>query len=140
MNLDAILSSLGGGLLIGAAAVLLLALNGRVAGVVGIAAGAVFQPRSAWRWAFLGGLVLGAGAFVALHGAPAPRAGVAPALLVIAGLLVGYGTSLSNGCTSGHGVCGLARLSPRSLVATVVFVAVAMLTTYVMRHVLGGLA
>lgn len=128
------LSAMVGGLLIGGAAVLLLALNGRIAGVVGIATAALFESASAWRWAFLLGLVLGAGAFVALTGASVPRTGMAPGLLVLAGLLVGFGTSLSNGCTSGHGVCGLARLSRRSLVATTVFVAVAMATTWVARH------
>ncbi|MGY4829730.1 YeeE/YedE family protein [Sphaerotilaceae bacterium SBD11-9] len=140
MDILTFLPSFGGGLLIGAAAVLLLALNGRVAGVIGITAGAMFERASAWRWAFLAGLVIGAGAFAAVHAVPAPRTGVTPWLLVIAGLLVGYGTSLSNGCTSGHGVCGLARLSLRSLMATVVFVAVAMLTTYLLRHHLGSQA
>lgn len=125
---------LAGGLLIGAAAVVLLALNGRIAGIVGIAGGAVFERGPAWRWTFLAGLVAGAGAFVALHGAPAPRTGVSPLLLAVAGLLVGFGSSLGSGCTSGHGVCGLARLSLRSLVATLVFVAAAMATTWLARH------
>lgn len=132
-------SALGGGVLIGAAAVLLLGLPGRVAGCSGIAGGLWFaRPgERLWRVFFLAGLVLGTGAWVGLHHAtPAPRAAFPVPLLAIAGLLVGYGTSLSGGCTSGHGVCGLARLSARSLVATLVFLGVAILTTVTMRHVL----
>jgi hypothetical protein len=134
-------SAVAGGLLIGGAAVLLLALNGRIAGVSGIAAGLVSPTvpgERAWRALFLVGLILGAAGYVALGGAlPPPRQGFPPALLVAAGLLVGYGTALAGGCTSGHGVCGLARLSPRSLLAVVVFLAVAMATTAVTRHLLG---
>jgi uncharacterized protein len=138
------LAATAGGLLIGAAAVLLLALNGRIAGVSGVAAGLVSrrtlgQPgERAWRLLFLLGLVLGAGGWFALSGrTPALRQGFPPALLVLAGLLVGYGTALAGGCTSGHGVCGLARWSLRSLVAVGVFLGVAIATTFVVRHVLG---
>jgi hypothetical protein len=138
------LSALAGGLLIGSAAVLLLGLTGRIAGVSGIAAGLVWRepqaaPRGrAWRLLFLIGLIVGAGGYVALGGAQAaPRQGYPAVLLVLSGLLVGYGTALAGGCTSGHGVCGLARLSVRSLVAVAVFLAVAFATTAVTRHLLG---
>jgi hypothetical protein len=132
-------TALAGGLLIGLAATVLLWLDGRIAGVSGIAGGLWFSPRGerAWRLLFLAGLVLGAGAWVAIVGhAPPPRSQFPTALLVLAGVLVGYGTSLGGGCTSGHGVCGLARLSVRSLVATGVFLGVAITTTFVVRHLL----
>jgi hypothetical protein len=137
-------SALAGGLLIGAAATLLLALNGRIAGVSGIAAELVARDPSSppwsrsWRALFLLGLVVGAGGWVALGGATAPpRPGFPPVLLLAAGLLVGYGTALAGGCTSGHGVCGLARLSLRSLAAVAVFLALAFATTWVVRHLFG---
>lgn len=130
-------SALIGGVLIGLAAVLLLAGSGRIAGISGILGGALERPRGdvAWRWLFLGGLLAGA----ALHqwlepAAIEPRTGFPGWALLVAGLLVGVGTRLGNGCTSGHGVCGLARLSPRSVVATAVFVAVAMVVVWLVRH------
>lgn len=129
-----------GGLLIGIAAVLLWWLNGRVAGVSGVAGGLWFGARGdrTWRWLFLAGLVLGAGLWVAWTGAqPLPRPAFPAGALVLAGGLVGYGTTLAGGCTSGHGVCGMARLSPRSLVATGIFLAVALATTALVRHGLG---
>jgi hypothetical protein len=132
-------SALAGGALIGLAAVLLLCLNGRVAGVSGIAGGLWFSAPGdrAWRVLFLLGLIIGAGVWVAFAGhAPLPRASFPKGLLVLAGLLVGYGTALSGGCTSGHGVCGVARGSVRSLVATGVFLGVAIVTTFVVRHLL----
>ena len=132
-------SALIGGALIGLAAVLLLWLNGRIAGVSGVAAGLWFGMRGdrVWRVLFIVGLVVGAGAWVSFRGPlPAPREHFPTGLLVLAGLLVGYGTAWSGGCASGHGVCGLARLSPRSLVATGVFLVVAIITTGVVRHVL----
>jgi uncharacterized membrane protein YedE/YeeE len=132
-------TALAGGLLIGLAAVWLLWLNGRVAGVSGVAAGLWWGEGGdrAWRVMFLVGLVAGCGAWVALGAAaPGGRPGFPVPLLVIGGLLVGYGTALSGGCTSGHGVCGLARLSPRSMVATAVFLLTAVGTTYVVRHAL----
>lgn len=134
------LAALGGGVLIGLAATLLLWVNGRVAGVSGIVAGVLFPRRAevAWRLAFLAGLVLAGGAAIALlPGIATPRTGFPPALLVVAGLLVGFGASLGNGCTSGHGVCGLGRLSKRSLVAVATFMATAMVTTWLVRHVWG---
>jgi uncharacterized protein len=132
-------SAAAGGSLIGAAAVLLLWLNGRVAGVSGILAGAIrAQPDWRWRVAFLVGLAGGAALCYAVAGGPPPaRAGFPRALLALAGVLVGFGTALGGGCTSGHGVCGLARLSIRSLVATLVFLVVAIATTFVLRHLLG---
>lgn len=141
-------SALIGGSLIGAAAVLLLALNGRIAGISGILGQALAprEARRAWPWLFLTGLVAGTAAYAWLGpawlgAAPAPpRTGFAAWALLLAGLLVGYGTAMGNGCTSGHGVCGLARLSPRSLAAVVVFLLAAMATTFAVRHVWGGLA
>lgn len=130
-------TALIGGALIGAASVLLWALNGRIAGVSGIAAGLVSGSGSGrgWRLLFLVGLVLGAGLWVHGVGAvPAARPQFPTAAVVVAGLLVGYGTALAGGCTSGHGVCGLARGAWRSLVATAVFLAVALATTAFVRH------
>ncbi|MFT4191417.1 MAG: YeeE/YedE thiosulfate transporter family protein [Comamonas sp.] len=140
------LAALAGGGLIGAAAVLLLWLNGRIAGISGILGqGLALRGARAWPWLFLVGLVLGTVLYAALSLvlplAPlAPRTGFPAWALVLAGLLVGYGTALGKGCTSGHGVCGLARLSPRSLAAVAVFLLAAIATTFVARHVWGGLA
>ena len=123
------ISSLIGGSLIGLAATLLLLLNGRVAGISGIAAGLLRRPKddTAWRVWFLIGL-LAAGAIAALINAPELRQGFPMALVAIAGLVVGIGTRLGSGCTSGHGVCGMARVSVRSLIAVVTFLATGMLT------------
>jgi uncharacterized membrane protein YedE/YeeE len=133
-------SALVGGLLIGLSATLLLWLNGRLAGISGVL-GELLPPRapdSVWRWLFLTGLVVGAGGYAALTGSATPvRSGFPIPLLLLAGLLTGFGTARANGCTSGHGVCGLARFSVRSLVATVVFLVVAVFTTFVLRHVIG---
>ncbi|MCZ7844756.1 YeeE/YedE family protein [Stenotrophomonas sepilia] len=135
-------AAVAGGALIGAAAVVLLATTGRVAGISGIAAGSVRATpgERGWRWAFLLGLLAAAGGVLywqAVPGQP-PRDLLRDALpawqLVGAGLLVGFGTRLGNGCTSGHGVCGVARGSMRSLLAVVVFMACAMLTTFLIRH------
>jgi uncharacterized membrane protein YedE/YeeE len=134
-------TALGGGVLIGAAAVLLLYLNGRIAGISGILNGALARQKgdTAWRVAFLLGLLAGGGAFWWLtpH-AFEPRQGFPVPTLLVAGFLVGFGTRLGSGCTSGHGVCGLGRRSLRSLVATATFVGFGMLTVYVTRHLLGG--
>ena len=135
-----------GGLMIGASAVVLLAGTGRIAGISNIAHGLVealrtHQPRSAWLWRllFMAGLIGGSWAWFAYTGrSPNPRTGMHPLMLIAAGLLVGYGTSLGNGCTSGHGVCGLGRLSLRSLVATAVFMACGIVTVFVTRHVIGS--
>ena len=131
--------ALAGGLLIGCAAALLLWLNGRIAGVTGMLTGLLVQPSGAqlWRLLFLLGLAAGTAAY-SIWGAATPlRQGFPVPLLVLAGLLTGYGTAQANGCTSGHGVCGLARLSIRSLAATATFLAVAIATTYLVRHVIG---
>ena len=135
-------SALIGGALIGLSVLLLLLLNGRIAGVSGIAGGLLATnpkpPRSeiAWRVLFLVGLALGAAAYSLV--APVPIRIDAPLpVLTVGGLLVGFGTRLGNGCTSGHGVCGVARLSQRSMVATAVFVATAMVTVFLVRHVAG---
>ncbi len=135
-------AAVAGGALIGAAAVVLLATTGRVAGISGIAAGSVRATpgERGWRWAFLLGLLAAAGGVLYWQAVPgqAPRNLLRDALpawqLVGAGLLVGFGTRLGNGCTSGHGVCGVARGSMRSLLATLVFMACAMLTTFLIRH------
>ena len=135
------LIALGGGALIGAAAVLLYATLGRIAGISNIAYGGVWAPAGerAWRWVFLGGLI-GGGWLAALAfggpGGPGSVTGTGLAIALGAGLLVGYGTRLGNGCTSGHGVCGLARLSPRSLASVLVFMAVGMFTATLLRPVL----
>jgi uncharacterized membrane protein YedE/YeeE len=134
-------SALAGGLLIGAAASLLLWLNGRIAGVSNVTGGLLALKRGdiLWRLLFLGGLVAGAGIYYGFFGnIPAARAEFPGWLLAAAGLLVGFGTSLGNGCTSGHGVCGLGRLSLRSLVATLVFLVMGILATFVVRHLFGA--
>ena len=132
-------SALIGGALIGLAAVLLMLLNGRIAGVSGILGEALTGEDRGWRVAFLAGLV----AAPLLLGAvgdpvPSPRMPASYAIVIAAGLLVGFGTRLGGGCTSGHGVCGIARLSPRSIAATGVFMATAMAVVAIMRHVFGG--
>lgn len=135
-----ITNALSGGIMIGLAATVLLLFAGRIAGISGIVKGVLKKTGGdkLWRWAFLAGLLAGG----LLHRAMAENPvsaplGVNPVLIIVAGLLVGFGTSMSNGCTSGHGVCGIARLSPRSLVATLTFMGSGMLTLYVARHILG---
>jgi uncharacterized membrane protein YedE/YeeE len=133
-------SALAGGVLIGFAAVLMMLLQGRIAGISGIVGG-LLAPRAddfAWRAAFVIGMLGGAALAGAFVGIPALRDRPALVIIAAAGLLVGYGTRLGSGCTSGHGVCGLARLSPRSLVATGMFMASAAIVVFVTRHVLGG--
>ena len=128
--------------MIGLAATLLLWSIGRIAGISGIASGALEGPRGdrAWRVAFLAGMML-AGSLVLQFVPAPPRVQTGPTLLLLAaGFLVGFGTRLGNGCTSGHGVCGLGRLSRRSMAAVVAFMGFAMATTYVMRHVVGAAA
>jgi uncharacterized membrane protein YedE/YeeE len=132
-------SALVGGALIGLAAALLMLLNGRIAGVSGILGGALARERdSGWRVAFLAGLIAAPLIMGALGDPlPAPRMPASWAVVIAGGLLVGFGTRLGGGCTSGHGVCGMARLSPRSIVATCMFMATAMVVVAVMRHGLG---
>ena len=133
--------ALAGGVLIGLSATLLLWLNGRVAGVSGLLNGVLFPKHGdvAWRLAFFVGLIAMGGLYMALvPGAPVPRTDFSRIGLLVAGVLVGFGTRMGNGCTSGHGVCGLGRLSLRSLVATATFMATAIATTFLTRHVWGG--
>ena len=129
-------TALIGGVLIGLAATLLYAGIGRIAGISGIVNNAIERRQErGWRLAFLAGLLAAAAAWFAWSG-EAPRNGFPLPWLLAAGLLVGFGTRLGNGCTSGHGICGLARLSKRSLLAVAVFMAAGIFTTYLMRHVL----
>ena len=129
-------AGLAGGLLIGLSVVLLLLTLGRIAGISGIAAGAMTQRgiERYWRLAFLIGAVLSAVLYMVFVGDLQVQTQMSSAWLVVAGLLVGFGTRLGSGCTSGHGVAGLSRLSPRSIVATVTFMAAAIITTNLIRH------
>lgn len=132
-------SSLLGGMLIGAAAALLILANGRIAGVSGIAGG-LLSPQAggrSWRVLFLIGLIVGATGLHHLGFGPRPEIDSGWPLLIVGGVLVGFGTRLGGGCTSGHGVCGLARFSPRSMVATATFMAAGIVTVFLLRHVLG---
>lgn len=124
-----------GGALIGLASAGMLLASGRVAGVSGILSNAVRGTSGAWRWAFLLGLIASS-LWASLFGMPAAIAHHqgGPVLLVIAGLLVGLGTQMGSGCTSGHGICGMANISLRSAVAVAVFMGVAIVTVFVMRH------
>ena len=130
-----------GGLLIGLSAALLWVAKGRIAGISGILGGfsALRSGDIAWRAVFLVGLMAAPLLYRAAGGVlPESASHTSPALLIVAGLLVGFGTRLGSGCTSGHGVCGLARLSPRSLAATGLFMASAAVTVFVVRHLIGA--
>lgn len=132
--------SLLGGVLIGLAATLLMAFHGRIAGMTGILQG-VLPPLSAdwqWRAAFLAGAIAAPFVFTNLGGTIDFAVPVATLPMIIGGFIVGIGVYFGSGCTSGHGVCGMARLSPRSIAATVVFMIAAFITVYVTRHVIGG--
>jgi uncharacterized membrane protein YedE/YeeE len=134
------LSASSGGLLIGVAVAILLFFNGRVAGISGILGG-LFNFRKndvAWRLAFLGGLALSATFWQMVAPLPTIQVDANLSTIILAGVLVGVGTSYASGCTSGHGVCGLSRISPRSLVATLIFMATGMATVFLVRHVLGA--
>lgn len=139
--MTAYLTPLLGGLLIGMAATGLLYLLGRIAGISGILWNAVSELPSAedqWRWYFLAGLLLGPALYHALSATPYPAApSLGMPFAVAGGLLVGFGTRLGSGCTSGHGVCGIGRLSMRSLTATVTFMVTGIVTVYLLRHVWG---
>jgi uncharacterized membrane protein YedE/YeeE len=132
-----ILGGLLGGALIGTAAALLLAINGRIAGISGIVGGLITsreRGERSWRLAFLLGLITGANLYRLVYGElPLQMEADGPVLLA-AGLLVGFGTRLGSGCTSGHGVCGLARLSPRSLAATLTFMSFGIATVYIVKN------
>lgn len=135
-------ASLSGGVLIGIAAVLLMMVHGRIAGATGILAG-VLLPSSladwSWRAAMIVGMVTAPAVTYWVAGdMPAIDVPVSTIALVAGGLIVGVGVTLGSGCTSGHGVCGMARLSPRSIVATLTFMVTTFATVYVVRHVIGG--
>ena len=131
-------SALTGGIVIGAAAALFLLANGRIAGISGILGG-LLRPTAGdigWRAAFIGGLVFSPALYALFARLPAATIEAGYPLLIVAGLLVGAGTRYGAGCTSGHGVCGLSRLSPRSLVATLAFMAAGFVTVFLARHLL----
>jgi uncharacterized membrane protein YedE/YeeE len=131
--------ALAGGVLIGIAAAMFLLLNGRIAGISGVLGGLLKPAKgdAAWRIAFLGGLVAAPVLFTLMGGSPNARIDAGYGTLVVAGVLVGVGTRYGSGCTSGHGVCGLSRLSPRSLVATLSFMGAGFATVFVIRHLFG---
>lgn len=131
--------ALAGGLLIGLAAAMFALLNGRVAGISGVLGGLLKPVRGdvAWRVAFIAGLVGAPAVYALFAGMPGPDIDAGQGALIGAGLLVGVGTRYGSGCTSGHGVCGLSRLSPRSLAATASFMAAGFVTVFIVRHLLG---
>lgn len=133
-------TALAGGALIGIAAAILLLLNGRIAGISGILGGILTTATKdiPWRAAFVSGLVLAPLAWLVFAVLPPIEINAGYPVIVVAGLLVGIGTRYGSGCTSGHGVCGISRLSPRSLVATATFMAAGFITVYVVRHLIGG--
>lgn len=129
-------ASLAGGILLGLASAAFILLNGRILGISGILGG-LLRPKAgdtSWRLSFVAGLLVAPMVWTLFAAPVVPRIEAGPALLVFAGLMVGWGTRYGSGCTSGHGVCGLSRLSPRSLVATAAFMAAGFATVYAMRH------
>lgn len=134
--------SLFGGVLIGLAAVALMATMGRIMGATGILAGVILPngwPDWSWRAATIAGMIMGPGVFAVFSGElPAVQVPVSTTMLIVGGLLVGIGVTFGSGCTSGHGVCGMARLSPRSIAATITFMVTTFVTVYIIRHVLGA--
>lgn len=141
VDTDSWLRAAAGGGLIGLAAGLMIIANGRIAGISGVLGGLVLNPVKGevlWRLMFLGGLIAGASLLVALLPSLPPAELQTGWLgMAVAGLIVGYGTRLGSGCTSGHGVCGIARLSPRSIVATATFMAFGVISVYIIRQWLG---
>ena len=133
------LAALAGGVLIGIAAAMFALLNGRIAGISGVLGGLLRPAKGdmAWRIAFVLGLVGAPLVYVLFAALPKPQIDASYGALILAGLLVGIGTRYGSGCTSGHGVCGLSRLSPRSLVATAAFMGAGFVTVFVTRHLLG---
>ena len=133
-------TAFSGGILIGLSVTIMLFFNGRITGVSGIIAGLLTPKTGEWLWrlVFLIGMIAGSTFFVYLYPETfIPRTGFPTSLLVIGGLLVGFGTKLGSGCTSGHGICGIAQLSPRSIVATVIFMLSGAITVFIMRHIIG---
>lgn len=141
MDSTQLLASLLGGSLIGIAATMMLLFNGRVTGISGIIASSLSKPTSdsLWRWMFLGGLFMG-GVLIQFIRPDffANTTGRSSATIIVAGLLVGYGTVMGSGCTSGHGVCGMSRLSVRSIIATLTFMLFGFLTVQAVRYLTGG--
>jgi uncharacterized protein len=129
-------ASLAGGAVIGLAAAVLVLFNGRIAGISGVLGGLLKPLRGdiGWRLAFVGGLVAAPVVYALFAAVPAPHFPASWGAVVLAGILVGVGTRYGSGCTSGHGVCGLSRLAPRSLVATLTFMAAGFATVLVVRH------
>ena len=137
--MNAYLLPLTGGILLGLSAIWLLLTLGRVAGISGIAWGSIAGPDRGWRWLFLVGLLLGGLLTHTVIGQPLPDESTAPTwLIAISGLLVGIGTRMGGGCTSGHGVCGLGRRSPRSVTATITFMTLGIVTVFIMQNLIGG--
>ena len=137
--MNAYLLPVTGGILLGLSAIWLLLTLGRVAGISGIAWGSIVGPDRGWRWLFLVGLLLGGLLTHTVIGQPLPDESTAPTwLIAISGLLVGIGTRMGGGCTSGHGVCGLGRRSPRSVTATITFMTLGIVTVFVMQNLIGG--
>ena len=132
------LASLAGGIVLGVASAIFILLNGRVLGISGILGGLLRPQRgdTGWRLFFIAGLLVAPTVWALVNPAAVPRIEAGWSVLVIAGLLVGWGTSYGSGCTSGHGVCGLSRLSPRSLVATLAFMGAGFATVLLARHLL----
>ena len=131
-------AALAGGVLLGLASALFVLLNGRILGISGIVGG-LLRPRAGdmgWRLAFLLGMLVAPGLYWLVVGPTQPRIDATSGMVVMAGLLVGVGTRYGSGCTSGHGVCGLSRMSPRSLVATLAFMGAGFVTVFLIRHVL----
>lgn len=133
-------SALAGGGLIGIAAAIFILFNGRIAGITGIAGGLIRPKKSdiSWRIAFILGLVFSPLVWKLFSPLPSIEIEASNSLLAIAGLIVGISTRYGSGCTSGHGVCGISRLSPRSIIATLAFMATGFLTVYVVRHLIGA--
>jgi uncharacterized membrane protein YedE/YeeE len=132
-------ASLAGGILIGVSAVLLMLVSGRIMGATGILAGGIWGPARDWRLALLAGMVSGPLALLAVSGSfPTIEVPVSMVAMIVGGVLVGIGVTFGGGCTSGHGVCGMARLSSRSIAATLTFMLTTGITVYVVRHLLGG--
>ena len=132
-------TSFAGGLLIGLATVIFLMFNGRIAGISGIVGGLLKPKRGdiSWRVAFVGGLVFSPLAYSLVFNLPKVQLEANYYVLIVAGLLVGIGTRYGSGCTSGHGVCGLSRRSPRSIIATMAFMLAGFVTVYILRHLIG---
>ncbi len=133
-------TALAGGALIGISAALFVLFNGRIAGITGIVSG-LFRPvmhDSGWRIAFTLGLIIAPMVWLLFGELPNIHIDASYKLLIIAGVIVGFGARYGSGCTSGHGVCGISRLSPRSMIATLAFMATGFLTVFIMRHILGA--